>query len=143
MSKETWRPYRPIEGLAEEYYLVSANDSSKGLILLFASEQNEKKGIKVIFDYSYESYRSTEEGGRYRTLCDLMKRYSREYMASRVLYLVENSQYVDWLVHESRDVLEKKDLFHFAFLSTGFYIDVIASYHPHITHVDIQPDDHE
>lgn len=140
MSEEIWKHYQPIEGLEENYNLIGVDDSPKGLKLLFSSQDKDSKGVEVVFDRFYESYRCTEEGGRYRTLCDLIKRYGRGYMASSIFYLVENSRYVDWLVYESHDALEKKDLLHFAFLSTGVYVDVIAVHHPKIVFMNIPQD---
>lgn len=140
MSEEIWKHYRPIEDLDNDYYAIKTDDSPEGLRLLFSSYKDTSKGIEVIFEHSYESYRSTEEGGRYRTLCKLIDRYGKDYMASSVLYIVENSRYVDWLIYESCDVREKEELFHFVFLSTGVYVDVIAMYHPKIIHVDLNKD---
>ena len=141
MSEEIWKHYRPIEGLDTEYYAIKSDDSPEGLKLLFSSYKDTSKGIEVFFIHSYESSRSTDEGGRYKTLCKLIKRFGQEYMASSVVYIVENSRYIDWLVYESYDVLEKEHLLHFAFLSMGVYIDVIAAYHPKIIHVDIPKDE--
>lgn len=137
MSEEIWKHYKPIKGLEKDYYAIKSEDSPNGLVLVFSSYKDEHRGIEVVFDHSYESYRSTEEGGRYRMLCNLLEKYGREYISSSVLYTVENSRYIDWLVYESHDVLEKEHLYHFAFLSTGVYVDVIASYHPKIRHIDI------
>lgn len=137
MNEEVWKHYRPIEGLESNYYFLESADSYKGLSLLFSGEKSEEKGIKVIFEHSYEIYRCTEEGGRYRKLCNLIDQYGQEYISESCIYLVENSKLADWLVHESFDVAKKEHLLHFSFLSVGVYIDVVAVYHPKIIHVDI------
>lgn len=136
MNEENWKAYRPIDELEDNYYIREMLDRHEGVELLFFGE-NKHKGIKIIFENSYDGYRCVEEGARYRTLCNLIDRYGEVFIHSNCLFTVENSRFVQWLVDESCEVLEKKDLIHFAFLSIDYYVDIVAPYHPKIIHVDI------
>lgn len=136
MSAEIWKAYRPIAGLESVYYIRAVYDTHQGLEMLFAAKGGYK-GIKIIFEKSYEAYRCIEEGARYKTLCDLHDRYGDDLVDNNCLFIVEHSSFVQWLVSESCEVLEARSLIHFAFLSIDYYVDVVAAYHPKIVHVDI------
>lgn len=74
---EIWERWEPVQSFPKRIYLQSLIDNKSGLTLLFETEDD--KTISINFDSGVLSYRNTDEGDLYQTLCDLDEKYGGDF----------------------------------------------------------------
>ncbi|MBD3273076.1 hypothetical protein GF385_01870 [Candidatus Dependentiae bacterium] len=122
-NKELWMKFKPLDKLKKKYILDSIFENDKeGLVIKLISEDDSSK-LKIIFDGYVVSYRSIDESF-----------YWRSWDLDGDFYIVENSEYVDWLVNKASDFgkshAKDLNLKHFVFTDQDCIFEVIASYEP-------------
>lgn len=127
--KENWQRWEPISGLVKKYYVESLSDKVNGFELLL-SEANNSNILQVLFPDSVHAYRSSDESFRQTTLQYLDEQYGSEFYSEWTFFKVEDSEYMQWLVSQSYEILESELLTHFVFLASDSIVDVIAAYEP-------------
>lgn len=90
------------------------------------------KKVKIVFKYSVHAYRSTDESFRQKTIFELSNKYGEKFIAEWSLFKVRNSEYIQWLLEQSYEIIESESLIHFVFVALDSIFEVIAAYEPKI-----------
>ena len=129
---EQWIQWKPINNLSPKYYIKSISDDIEGLKILLSDVKNEKQIVKIMFDDSTHSYRSTDESFRLSTINSLDKKYGTKFYSEWTFFKVDNSKYISWLSEQSYEIAESENLMHFSLIAVDSIVDVIAAYEPSV-----------
>ena len=127
-----WIKWEPIEGLSSKYYINSILDGLEGLIVVLSDANDENKKVKVVFEDSVHTYRSTDESFRQSTINDLDEIYGTQFYSDWTFFKVTNSEYMQWLSAQSYSIIDSEPLIHFIFLAVDSVVDIIATYEPKV-----------
>ena len=125
-----------MPGLSTNYNLVSVVDNMEGFEILLSDDSNDKKGIRIIFKNSVESYRCSDETYRLKTFEDLSDQHGTKFYAEWSFFRVLNSRYLHWLSEQSCGISDSRPLMHFSFFTTNSILDIITSYEPKVEFVE-------
>lgn len=130
--EEIWGRWEPVQGFPERIYLQSLIDNKSGLTLLFETEDD--KTISINFDSGVLSYRNTDEGDLYQTLCDLDEKYGSDFCSKWSLFKVRNSSYLKWFKREGCGKWDyRDDVEHYVFMTSDDVVEVLSNYSPSIS----------
>lgn len=138
MINEQWIKWEPIKNLAPKYYIESITDSREGFSILLFDANNREKKVLVSFPNSVESYRSIDESFVLNSLYKLNQNYGRDFYGDWTFFIIENSEYLDWLSTESYKISEKYKLIHYCLLSADSRFDIINNVAPEVTHINAE-----
>src|SRR3989304_7328130 len=100
--QEEWTRWEPIEGLGKSYEIDSvSNDNKNGFVVLLSEYNDEKKRLRVAFENSVCSYRSTDETLRCKKIEQLNDKYGTYFYSKWAFFKVTNSEYLQWLSEQS------------------------------------------
>lgn len=137
--QEQWTRWEPIEGLSKKYFIDSITDNiDEGFKVVFSdSNDDEKKTIQMIFKDNVASYRNINESYVYKTIIMLKKTYGRDFYGDWTFFKVTNSNYLKMLSEESYTLSDGSNFIHFSFMLGDNMLDIIASYEPEVTFVNV------
>ena len=122
---EKWVRINPLGMDIDEYVFESVHEDKKGLIIKLVSDKSKDK-IVIFFSGYVVSYRNIDEGF-----------YWRSWQKPGNFYLVENSEYITWVVNKASNFGNKHaldlKLKHFVFADHDSVFEVIAGYDPEIS----------
>lgn len=122
---EKWIKREPLEEVKDKFDVVSVFDNFDGLV--FSLENSDgTKTVEMIFNGFVVSYRSIDEGARYKVIVDLDERYGVEFYNKSTFFQVHNSLYIEWIISESYGLYHKDGLLHFVILSINYIVDIIT-----------------
>ena len=121
MNDEIWNRWMFNVNLSKKYYIDEISDKDK--LTIHLSDDNEHS-IIVIWDCIVESYMCTEEINRNRN-------YNVE-LTEWTFFEIHNSKYIQWLIEESDNILDRNGLHHICIVGSNSIIDVIALEYPEI-----------
>jgi hypothetical protein len=130
--QEQWKQWKPVQGLANKYYIESAFHTSEGLRLFFFETYNAQKRLQIIFENPVEAYRNTDESYDLALIDMLDAHYGTSFYGDWTFFKVENSLYMKWLFEQSKNSVSVHELTHFAFITSNFLFEVIAHHELHI-----------
>ncbi len=122
---EQWNMWKPFEDISGKFYLEELKQNDDELILTFANESQNLKCLIISFD-SFISYRNHDEGDLLKTLNEQGSKLQH------FLFMVKNSNYLQWFHQESCEVYIDKNVIHYAFATPDDVIDVLCEYPPNI-----------
>ena len=134
---EQWVKWEPIKGLAPKYYINSVSDSIKGFEIILSESKNEKKGLRIFWQYSPDAYRSTNESYTNEIIVDLYNRYGRDFYGQWTFFKVENSEYLQWLSQKSSGISDYNKFTHYSILSSEYIMDIIDNSDPVVELIDL------
>ncbi len=88
---------------------------------------DRKRFLKVVFD-SHLAYRKVEEGDALLTISEIRNSVG----TGKYIYLVNDSDFVNWIILQKFDTFRKGSLFHYMFALSDDIIDVISLEEPKI-----------
>lgn len=127
-----WIKWEPIECLSSKYYIHSISDGLEGFIIVLSDANDENKKVKVIFEDSVHTYRSTDESFRQSTINDLDEIYGTQFYSDWTLFKVSNSDYMQWLSAQSYSIIDSESLIQFTLLAVDSVVEIIAAYEPKV-----------
>jgi hypothetical protein len=101
----------------------SIRDAAGVLEIILLDEKKDK--IIVRFE-DFLAYRKVDEGDAFNILHEI----SATSKLGHTLYLVEDSQFLEWFNRESQHVRERQGLKHFCLTTSNSVVDVIAFNEP-------------
>lgn len=134
--KEKWIKWEPIKNLSRKYYLESLVENHDGLKIMLSSAENDAKQILIYFQDSVKAYRKTDESFILLTLHYLGENYGSAFYGNWDFFIVENSEYLNWIIKQSHEIYEPHDFKHYCILASDVMIDIIAGYEPTVQHID-------
>jgi hypothetical protein len=123
MSRETLKPWQPIESIPRRVEVTSLRDEEDGLVLLLAPENSREPLFRMVFT-EFVAYRNINESYRIRTW------QGQDMSQASSLAIVEDSSWLGWLRGESGGVLEEFDVVHYAIYTNDDCVDVLAKTPP-------------
>lgn len=113
-----------------EYFVTKILDDGTLTILL----ESDTAAVKVIFEGAVLSFRTSVEALRVNMLSDVQKRTGdRYFLAQWPLYVVENSNYLEWARGEDGGIYRDLEIVHYAILATQDFVEVLSTTEPTIT----------
>lgn len=134
MAAEQWHKWKPIEGLAKEYYIESIVDTIDGLKIVLFDAQDKKRKLFIIFHNSVDSYKRTDESFTGKTIYTLYQNYGKQFYKDWTFFKVENSEYLQWLSEQSDGFSTYRGLVHFVILAMDSMLDIVVDYEPEVKH---------
>lgn len=128
---EIWKKWVPSEDFPPTFDVESLADKD-GVITLILGSKNPKKAIRVIFEDTVFSYKSTREIAFLKTLDDLHEKHGEAFYVGWSLFNVENSGYLQWFQQESLMVYESQNIEHYVFYTTEDVIEILSFCQPKI-----------
>lgn len=128
---ENWIRWFPLDNIPEKMHIESLVDDVNGTLLLFKND-DDSIAIRVNFEESILSMRSTDEGRRLRTLHYLTENYGTDFYTKWTFFKVKNSDYVRWFNEETYNMYESYDIEHYVFLSPDDIVEVLSTYEPDV-----------
>jgi hypothetical protein len=133
---EKWVRWTPLSELVERYYIKSISRRHTILEIIFYEANNEKKGIRILFQNSLVAYRTTNETYRIGTFHELSECYDTAFYSTWRLFKVINSSYIRSLLEQSGNETDPTALEHYSFFDETI-VDVITTHKPHIEFVEV------
>jgi hypothetical protein len=134
--EEQWKQWKPVQGLANKYYIDAVLDEHKGLIIWFSELYSREKKVCLTFKGSVQAYRLTDESYELALHDILGAKYGSAFYGKWTFFTIENSLYMKWLSEQSGGSREIYMCTHFSYLASNVVLDVIAHADPHIIFVD-------
>jgi len=134
--QEEWTRWKPIPGLAADYYIESVIDTIDKFEIKLSSSQEGVKGLLITFEGSIHAYRNTEERYRLLTFKELSEKYDVDFYANWTLFKIINSSYLQWLLEQSHGISECFKLQHFCIFTSDFILDIADPSEPTVKFVD-------
>lgn len=131
---EEWTKWEPLEGISSKMHIEKLVDDKNGTVLLFKHE-NENITLKVVFEHSTLSLRSTDEGRRLKTINFLDEKYGTEFYTKWTFFRVNNSNYVEWFNQETYNMYDAYNIVHYVFLTPDDVIEILSTYEPIVSAV--------
>lgn len=129
--EEIWERWEPVKNFPEEIYLESLTDNKNGVTLQF--ETPDDRTILINFDSGVLSYRNTDEGDLYQTICDLDKKYGSDFYSKWSLSKIRHSSYLKWFKSEGCGKWDDNDeIEHYVFITPNDVVEILSSYSPSI-----------
>ena len=124
VAKQRFRTWKPLDGIPKRLYLEAMHDDYEGLRFLLRGEDLACPMLRLSFE-SFVGYRNINESYRLKTWAHL-----RDMAGQSSLLVVENSEWVKWLVEEAGGVLQVHALIHYAIYTPEDCVDVVTSFPP-------------
>ncbi len=134
--QEKWSQWKPLDNLADRYYIESISVSIDGFKILLVDAQKESKKVSVLFPHSVHAFRNTDETFRLLTIGYLDENYAPKFYGDWTFFKVENSEYLKWLSEQSHGISDSYKVIHFSIITDDEILDLAASYEPTVTFVD-------
>ena len=125
--EEKWIAWNPATIPEGQYELIRLEQSWDGVKLTF---DDEKYRVVVTYHDNLLSFRSCDEGDRWRTVAEVLSRNDGKFFKNKLLFKVENSNYKKWFQSESYDKWDESEYEHHAFVTVNDIIDVLAFSEP-------------
>lgn len=127
--KEKWKVYDSKNVPKGDYYLESLVHNNNGLIIKL---ENDYLEITIDFRYLAIVTRFSNDSQRWRTIDSLLYEYGKNFFENNPLFIVENSNFIEWLEVESFGVNGKEDVTHYCVVTPDDMIDILALNPPEI-----------
>jgi hypothetical protein len=124
MSAQQFQTWKPIDGVPARLYLEALHDDYGGLRFLLQGEDRTGPVLRLIFE-SPIGYRNINESYRSRTWASVP-----EMKGLSTLLIVENSEWVRWLVEEAGGILRAEALTHYAIYTPEDCVDIVTEFPP-------------
>lgn len=105
-------------------------DNEQGLQIDLVFDNSTQ--IQFLFETSVLSYNVCDEGRRLKTLDFLTNQYGPEFITGSPVYMVENSEYLNWFHMECYNIFSDHPIYHYVFLTLNDIVDVLTTYAPKI-----------
>lgn len=136
MTQEKWTQWKPLEGLANEYDIISITLAGKEFKILLGDARDDSPDVRISYnDYFISEFRSTSETFRLSTISYLDKKYGGDFYSEWSFFKIEDSQYLKWLSEQSYGISDDCRLTHFCILTDDDFFDFIASKEPKVEFV--------
>lgn len=129
---EIWNKLIPSESFFSSFYIDSIVSDSEGL---FITLKNDSIGesIKVIFDGSMFSNRTTQKNSFSKTIESLDETFCKSWS----FFKVENSDYLEWLKEQSYGIYENEredyKMKHYVLIGSNLVFEVLTPGYPEIS----------
>jgi hypothetical protein len=124
MPAQRFRPWKPLDEIPLHLCLEAVHDDYEGLRFLLRGDDPTGATLRLTFE-SPVGYRNINESYRAKTWAS-----GAEMTSLPSLLIVENSEWLDWLVHEAGGVLTAEKLLHYAIYTGEDCIDVVTEFAP-------------
>lgn len=124
MSAQRFQAWKPIDGAPPRLYLEAVHDDYEGLRFLLQGEDRTGPMLRLTFE-SPIGYRNINESYRSRSWASVS-----DMKSLSTLLIVENSEWVQWLVEEAGGVLRVEALTHYAIYTPEDCIDIVTEFPP-------------
>lgn len=121
--------WEPIDSIPIHLYFDKIIDDDNGLTI-YASNDNPEQQLMILFK-SVICYQSINETNSLKRL-DLYPLLSIEWP----MFVCLKSNYIDWLVDQSYDIVEKNGLNHYIITHGNGILDVISYQTPELLWID-------
>jgi hypothetical protein len=132
MMSEKWTKWKPIKGLAPNYYIDSVIDTIDGFKIELSPSRDKNQKVLVLFSNSVDSYRSVDESFVGNILYQLSEQYGKDFFHKWTFFKVTDSYFLKWLSQQSDGISEYRPLMHFSFIAIDSIVDVICDYEPKV-----------
>jgi hypothetical protein len=134
--QEKWTQWKPLENLANEYYIKSITIAGKEFKILLGDARADSPDVCVSYtDYFISEFRSNSETFRLSTISYLDEKYGGKFYSEWTFFKIENSEYLKWLSEQSYGISDDCRLIHFCILTDDEFFDFIASDEPKVEFV--------
>lgn len=127
---EQWSRWEPAEGLSNKYYIDSISDTMEELEIIL-SDANDRR-IRVMFENSVDSYKSTDETYKLQLICDLDEQYGTDFYSNWIFFKITNSSYIQDTLNGSGVIFNSQEFIHFCIFTSDVAIDILATYEPKV-----------
>ena len=121
MGQEQFSKWEPVEHLSNTMYVQGLHDDYEGFRVLLRGEDAEDPMLRISWDPAL-SYRSHDESDR-------TDEVDPKELEDWSLYIVNNSEYVDWLEKVSTGTLGT-DVVHYAIATPLDFVEVLSETPP-------------
>jgi hypothetical protein len=136
--QEQWTRWEPVEGLGQNYDILSCCDDYRtGFTIVLCEVNNPNKQLHLIWKNSVACYASANESYTFAMFADLVKYHDNYFFRDWTFFKVSNSNYLKRISISSGTVSDYYGFTHFAVISDEILIDVIISYEPDIKFVHL------
>jgi len=127
--EEEWVHWNPIEDLEVNFSLESILDTIDGFEVLLTPLHGEKRRLKIRFEASVASFKTTYRPFRNQLILELREKYGESF-CSMSLFKVNNSKYIQWLSEDSYTISDYWMLLHYAIFTDNWIIDIVDRSNP-------------
>ncbi|ALS00164.1 hypothetical protein ATZ33_01860 [Enterococcus silesiacus] len=126
---EEWKSLNIADVPKGEYELEKVTYDTNGTIIELGNDD-----IKLIIDFHYAVIltRYSDESQRWKTTDRLLYKYGKDFFKNSPLFIIENSDFADWLEKESFGVNSKKDVTHYCIYTPDDVVDILSLKDPEI-----------
>lgn len=115
------------------FYVNRINDDFDGLEIELVSE-DKLKFVKIHFENNVFTYRSIEESYNLNMINMLADKYGETFFRNnKILYKIEDAEFVELFCENAGGIIDKSELYHFAIITSDYFIDIISDYVPTIS----------
>lgn len=130
--KEQWIKWEPLGNIKGDYYKDCVIDGCQnGFKVIIGDDNNEKKKIKIKFNFGVSCYRDT-----YETYAWMIQ---QEFLCGFHFYKAINSSYIKWLSEKTNSLSSDMEphMQHFIIVTQDSTLEILASYEPEIEFVNL------
>lgn len=126
---ENWKKWEPILISDRCYELIALQQDRNGLKLIY---EDDNEIIEVVFKEELLSFRSCDEGNRWKTIDNVLDKNGVDYFVNELFFIVENSEFKNWFIEENYSNYSKDEFLHYAFVTPNDVVDVLALHAPEV-----------
>ena len=120
---QKYEKWTPVDSIPNRMYCEGIHDDYEGFRILLKGEESTSPMLRLMFDCVLV-YRNVNEGAMLKTLDSIR---SRELFP---LYIVQNSNWVDWFQKESYHTFNNNQIIHYSIMTHDDIIDVLSENPP-------------
>ncbi|MGX7418092.1 hypothetical protein ACWOFR_04725 [Carnobacterium gallinarum] len=120
---ETWNKWYKEDIPDGPYELNKIIYDSEGLTLELI---NKKHKITAVFKDHVISFRTSDEGDRWKTIDEIIGTHEENIFENNLFYTVNNSKFSEWIEHDSFGSRSKSSFTHFVILTHNDITDVLT-----------------
>ena len=130
-SQEEWVKLQQHKIPEGQFVITSIFQNSDGVRITLDDDENI---IEIFFDGVPSLIRIAPEGIRMRTWGEIQLKYQDKlFFRNWFFYQVKDSKLIEWVVEESCNFYDSKQLNHYCIVTSEELIDILASFEPIVT----------
>lgn len=129
--KEKWIPWKIIDLKGRHSYMSSIIDDPDGFKVIMPVKNFIE--IEINFPTGVLAYHCLEESLALDTFGDIAKKYGVDFLRNNQFFIVEDSNYVDYLERKSGGIFSKDEMMHYVVIDDEYLLDIVCTYEPKIT----------
>ena len=134
--QEKWSQWKPLENVANEYYIKSITITGKEFVILLEDARTDSPQVSISYPTFINNFRSNEEAFRLLTISYLKEKYGVKFYSEWTFFKIENSQYLKWISEQSYGISDGCKLNHFCILTDDEFFDFVSSSEPKVEFIN-------